>query len=247
MKAEKQRLDQLLVARGLAPSRQRAQALIMSGQVLVEDVPLTKAGALVSVDAELRVREPDHPYVSRGALKLEAALRAFAVSAQGKECLDVGASTGGFTEVLLLGGATKVFAVDAGHNQLHWKIRADPRVVSYEKTNARHLEFETLGQKVDVIVMDVSFISLEKILPALKQFSKPQETDWITLIKPQFEVGREKVGKGGIVQSPEDRLLAVSRVTEFANTIGLERLGLIDSPISGTDGNHEFLAHWKQR
>jgi 23S rRNA (cytidine1920-2'-O)/16S rRNA (cytidine1409-2'-O)-methyltransferase len=247
MKAEKQRLDQLLVSRGIAPSRQRAQALIMSGQVLVEDVPVTKAGALVPVEAQIRVRQQDHPYVSRGALKLEAALREFSVSVDGKECLDVGASTGGFTEVLLLGGASKVLAVDAGHNQLHWKIRADPRVVSYEKTNARHLEFKTLGQKLDVIVMDVSFISLEKILPALLQFSKPGETDWITLIKPQFEVGREKVGKGGIVSNPEDRLLAVGRVTEFANTIGLERLGLIDSPISGTDGNHEFLAHWKQR
>lgn len=247
MKAEKQRLDQLLVSRGIAPSRQRAQALIMSGQVLVEDVPVTKAGALVPVEAQIRVRQQDHPYVSRGALKLEAALREFSVSVEGKECLDVGASTGGFTEVLLLGGASKVLAVDAGHNQLHWKIRADPRVVSYEKTNARHLEFKTLGQKLDVIVMDVSFISLEKILPALLQFSKPGETDWITLIKPQFEVGREKVGKGGIVSNPEDRLLAVGQVTEFANTIGLERLGLIDSPISGTDGNHEFLAHWKQR
>jgi len=247
MKAEKQRLDQLLVSRGIAPSRQRAQALIMSGQVLVEDVPVTKAGALVLVEAQIRVRQHDHPYVSRGALKLEAALREFSVSVDGRECLDVGASTGGFTEVLLLGGASKVLAVDAGHNQLHWKIRADPRVVSLEKTNARHLEFKTLGQKVDVIVMDVSFISIEKVLPALLQFSKPGETDWITLIKPQFEVGREKVGKGGIVFNPEDRLMAVGRVTEFANTIGLERLGLIDSPISGTDGNHEFLAHWKQR
>ncbi len=247
MKPEKQRLDLLLVARGLAASRQRAQALIMGGQVLVNDEPATKAGVLVPHDATVRVREPDHPYVSRGALKLSAAMKSFGVNAAGRVGLDVGASTGGFTQVLLEAGASRVFAVDAGHNQLDWKIRNDPRVTSLEKTNARHLAFEQIGQKVDVIVVDVSFISLEKVLPALVPFAEPQGTDWITLIKPQFEVGREKVGKGGIVRDAADRQEVVTRITEFCGTIGLERLGLIESPIAGTDGNQEFLAHWKLR
>ena len=219
----------------------------MGGDVLVEDQPVTKAGQMVFTDAVIRLRGEDHPYVSRGALKLLGAIQSFGISCEGRVGLDVGASTGGFTQVLLEAGAPKVFAVDAGHNQLDWKIRQDPRVIVHEKTNARHMEFSLIGQTVDIIVVDVSFISLEKILPALRQFSLPGSTDWITLIKPQFEVGREKVGKGGIVQSQEDRQQAVASVTEFAMSIGLERQGLIDSPIAGTDGNQEYLAHWRQR
>lgn len=219
----------------------------MAGNVLVDDVPATKAGQQVPEDARLRLRGQDHPYVSRGGLKLEAALRAFWIDATGRDCLDVGASTGGFTQVLLVSGARKVFAVDAGHGQMDWQIRTDPRVVVLEKTNARHLDYELLGQKVDIIVMDVSFISIEKIIPALLVFDQPGHTDWVTLIKPQFEVGRDKVGKGGIVSDEADRQAVVERITAFALAHGLERRGLIDSPIAGSDGNREFLAHWRRR
>ncbi len=221
--------------------------MIMGGQVLVEDRPASKSGELIAPDARIRVREPDHPYVSRGALKLSAALKAFGVTARNRVGLDVGASTGGFTQVLLEDGAEKVFAVDAGHNQLDWKIRSDTRVVSLEKTNARNLEWAQIGQNVDIIVIDVSFISLEKVIPALLCFAKPELTDWITLIKPQFEAGRDKVGSGGIVRDPRTRIEVVERVTEFCAKLGLDRRGLIDSPIAGTDGNHEFLAHWMLR
>lgn len=242
----KKRIDLILVERGLAPSRERAQAWILAGKVLVKDIPVTKAGQQISVDAEIRVRGEDHPYVSRGGLKLQGALDQFSISAEARVGLDVGASTGGFTDVLLRRGAAKVFAVDVGINQLDWRIRNDPRVVVFEKVNARSLEFSVIGQKVDVIVIDVSFISLDKILPALLQFSKPLETDWLTLIKPQFEVGRDKVGKGGIVSSENDRLEAVERIKRFGESLGLIWQGLIESPITGTEGNVEFLAHWKQ-
>lgn len=243
---KKKRLDVLLAEKGLAPSRERAQSLILAGNVLVNDQPVTKAGHPVAEDAEIRIRGEDHPYVSRGGLKLAAALDAFQVSAAGRTALDIGASTGGFTHVLLLREAAKVFAVDVGHNQLDYKIRQDPRVISHEGVNARHIEFALIGQKVDLIVMDVSFISIEKILPALIPFASPA-TDWITLIKPQFEVGKELVGKGGIVTSDEARRQVIERLTRFGETLGLIRHGLIDSPITGTQGNKEFLAHWKLR
>lgn len=240
----KKRLDVLLVEKGLVPSRQRAQALIMSGNVLVEDQPVTKAGQLVSEESPIRIRGADHPYVSRGGLKLARAIEVFHLPVEARTALDIGASTGGFTEVLLLNGASRVFAVDVGHNQLDWKLRGDPRVVVREKINARDMKFEEIGQKVDLIVMDVSFISIEKILPNLVQFATP-ETDWITLIKPQFEVGKEKVGKGGIVTDEADRLAVVERITQSSESLGLRREGLVESPITGTDGNKEFLAHWK--
>ncbi len=240
----KKRLDILLVEKGLAPSRQRAQSLILSGNVLVNDVPVTKAGHSIPEEANIRIRGEDHPYVSRGGIKLAGALDAFQVSPEGRVGMDIGASTGGFTQVLLLRGATKVFAIDVGHNQLDWKIRQDPRVVVLEKINARSLEFKQVGEQAGIIVIDVSFISLEKIFPALIPFMTP-ETDLVTLVKPQFEVGREHVGKGGLVTSEEARQEAVERLTQFGKTLGLQRLGLIDSPITGTDGNKEFLAHWK--
>ena len=241
----KKRIDVLLVEKGLAPSRERAQSLILSGNVLVEDQPVTKPGTSIQEDAKIRIRGEDHPYVSRGGIKLAAALDQFKISADGKVGLDVGASTGGFTHVMLLRGAIKVFAVDVGHNQLDWKIRKDPRVIVHEKVNARSMEFGIVGQTVDLIVMDLSFISLEKVLPALLQFSRA-DTDWVSLVKPQFEVGREKVGKGGIVENLEDRLEAVERVSRFAESLGLVRQGLIESPITGAQGNQEFLAHWKR-
>jgi 23S rRNA (cytidine1920-2'-O)/16S rRNA (cytidine1409-2'-O)-methyltransferase len=241
----KKRIDLLLVERGLAATRERAQGLILAGQVLVSDVPVTKPGQSVSEEAAIRIRGDDHPYVSRGGIKLAAALEAFHISASGRSALDIGASTGGFTHVLLLNGAVKVFAVDVGHSQLDWLIRKDPRVVVHEKVNARNLEFALIGQKVDLIVVDVSFISLDKIFPAAMQFAH-SETDWVTLIKPQFEVGKEKVGKGGIVTSEDDRQEVIRRLVAFAESLGLAHLGLIESPITGTQGNKEFLAHWKR-
>jgi len=245
MSRSKKRLDVLLVERGLAQSRERAQALILSGNVLVGDQPRTKSGESYPEDVVIRLREPDHPYVSRGALKLLKAIETFQIPTEGKVGLDVGASTGGFTEILLRGGASKVFAVDVGHNQLDWKIRSDPKVVAIEKINARSMPFEVISQTVDVIVVDVSFISLDKIFGSLLQFMT-DATDLVTLIKPQFEVGRDEVGKGGIVTDRASAENAVQRLTDFAQGLGLRRLGLIKSPITGTDGNEEYLAHWKK-
>jgi 23S rRNA (cytidine1920-2'-O)/16S rRNA (cytidine1409-2'-O)-methyltransferase len=240
----KKRIDVLLVERGLAPSRERAQSLILSGNVLVDDVPVTKAGHVVSESVNVRVRGEDHPYVSRGGIKLASALDQFQIHAEGRVGIDVGASTGGFTQVLLMRGATRVHAIDVGHSQLDWKIRSDPRVKVQEGLNARLLKFEDIGESVGLIVVDVSFISLKLILPPLLSVATA-ETDWVTLIKPQFEVGKEKVGKGGLVQSDEDRQKAVSDLKAFGETLGLKMRGLIESPITGTQGNREFLAHWK--
>ncbi len=241
----KKRLDVLLVERGIAQSRERAQALILSGNVLVKDSPSTKAGTAFPVDIEIRLREADHPYVSRGALKLKKALEKFSINVRGKTTLDVGASTGGFTEILLENGALSVIALDVGFNQMDWKIRNDPRVICIEKTNARYLTFEQIRQKVDVAVIDVSFISLDKILPSVFPLVN-KGGDVVTLIKPQFEVGRDKIGRGGIVQSAEAREEAVNRITEVVKGLGWKRIHLIDSPITGTDGNIEYLAHWRR-
>lgn len=241
----KKRIDVLLVERGLVQSRERAQALILAGKVLVADTPCTKAGASFSEDVEIRLREADHPYVSRGALKLKAALEKFEIAVSGKTAIDVGASTGGFTQILLEGGALKVIALDVGFNQMDWKIRNDPRVECVEKVNARYLTAEIIRQKVDVAVIDVSFISLDKIFPALFPFVS-DGGDVVSLIKPQFEVGRDEVGKGGIVTSETARKESVNRITEVAKSLGWERVGLIESPITGTDGNIEFLAHWRR-
>jgi len=241
----KKRIDQLLVEKNLAQSRERAQSLILAGKVLVNDEPVTKSGQLVPVDAGIRLREEDHPYVSRGALKLKKALETFGIQVTGKIAMDVGASTGGFTEVLLENGVEKVFAVDVGHNQLAWKIRSNPKVVVIEKLNARQLEHPLLSQTIDIFVVDVSFISLDKILPETLRLATPG-TQWITLIKPQFEVGRSEVGKGGIVTDPQARQRAIENLTEFSNKIGLARRGLIESPITGTDGNIEYLALWEK-
>ncbi len=242
---KKKRLDILLVDRGLAQSRERAQALILSGNVLVKDTPSTKAGTPFPEDVEIRLREADHPYVSRGALKLKSALEKFRIDVSGKLALDVGASTGGFTEVLLQAGVTQVTAIDVGFNQMDWKIRNDPRVICVEKVNARYLTLEQIRQKVDITVIDVSFISLDKILPAIFPLVNP-DGDVISLIKPQFEVGRGDVGRGGIVQSDLARESAVQRITDSAKVLGWRRVHLIDSPITGTDGNIEYLAHWRR-
>ncbi len=241
----KTRLDVLLVQRGEAQSRERAQALILAGSVLVNDVPVTKAGTLVAENSSIRLRGQDHPYVSRGALKLVSAIKEFQIETKGRMGLDIGASTGGFTQVLLENGVARVFALDVGHSQLDWKIRSDERVVVIERTNARYLTFDVVGNICGLIVMDVSFISVIKILPALLQFAD-ERTDWIILVKPQFEVGREEIGKGGIVLSSDAREEALRRVIEEAERLGLECLGRAVSPITGTDGNVEFLTHFRK-
>lgn len=241
----KKRLDVLLVEKGFAQSRERAQALILSGDVLVKDVPVTKAGTPIDEEAPIRLRKEDHPYVSRGAMKLKAALEKFGVSVRDKTALDVGASTGGFTQILLEAGAKKVTALDVGFNQMDWKIRNDPRVECIEKVNARYLTQDIVRQKVDVVVIDVSFISLDKIFPAVFPFVEAGG-DVISLVKPQFEVGREDVGKGGIVVSDEARQEALQRITDFVKGLGWTRVGLVESPITGTEGNIEYLAHWRK-
>lgn len=244
---DKRRIDLLLVERGIVPSREKAQRLLLAGEVLVNDQPVTKAGALVKTDSEIRLRNPMDHYVSRGAYKLLGALDAFQVDCTGKQGLDIGASTGGFTQVLLERGAVSVVALDVGTNQLDWKIRNDPRVRVLEKTNARHLGYADFGQFFDVIVVDVSFISLDKILPTARVLLNPTSGSLITLIKPQFEVGPENVGKGGIVTDENARNAAVERIRSFGEGIGLSFVQLINSPITGTDGNVEYLAHWKVR
>ncbi len=193
----KKRLDLFLVEKGLVATRERAQALILAGQVLVDDVPHTKPGHSVSNAALIRIRGVDHPYVSRGGVKLEAAISTFKIETKGRIALDVGVSTGGFSHVLLLRDVLRVHGIDVGRNQLDWQIRNDPRMFLKEQTNARYLKFEQIGEKVDLIVIDVSFISLEKVLPALIQFAHA-DTDWVVLIKPQFEVGRDLVDVEGL-------------------------------------------------
>lgn len=241
-KSSKIRLDLLLVERGLVESRERGQAMIIAGQILVNGQKQEKAGAFVPGDAEIRILGGRLPYVSRGGLKLEAALREFKVTVEGKIALDVGASTGGFTDCLLQQGCKKVYAVDVGYGQMAWKIRQDPRVVVIERTNIRELAPSFVPEPVDIVVIDVSFISLEKVIPSVLKFLKPA-SEIIALIKPQFEVGREQVGKGGIIRDEAARTAAVERITAFVRGQGCEVKGVIPSPITGQDGNVEYLMH----
>jgi 23S rRNA (cytidine1920-2'-O)/16S rRNA (cytidine1409-2'-O)-methyltransferase len=236
----KERLDKLLVERGLAETRAKAQALILAGQVFNEGQRLDKAGQLVALNAPLAVKQT-MPFVGRGGLKLAAALDHFQIEAAGKICLDIGASTGGFTDCLLQRGASRVVAMDVGHGQLDWKLRQDPRVEVRENINARYLTPEDFGERFDLVVMDVSFISLTKILPVVPPLVQPSAVA-ITLIKPQFEVGRDEVGKGGIVRDAAAQQRVVEEVVRFAESIGLHARGVMDSPILGADGNREFLA-----
>ena len=246
---KKVRLDQRLLELDLVKSKSRAQALIIAGKVLVNDVPVTKCGATVTIESTIRLKEADHPYVSRGGLKLEKALLEFKIDVEGKVALDVGASTGGFTDVLLSQGAKFVVAVDVGRNQLDWKLRTDDRVLSLEGVNARNLRKEDLPEHlasaIDVIVVDVSFISLKLILPALLSFFR-ESTRAVTLIKPQFEVGRENVGEGGIVRDDNARQRVIKEIEESALQIGLILKALIESPIKGSKGNVEYLAFWQK-
>jgi 23S rRNA (cytidine1920-2'-O)/16S rRNA (cytidine1409-2'-O)-methyltransferase len=240
---EKERIDKLLVDIGLADSRTKAHALVMAGVVLVDEKRVDKPSERVSTGALIRIKgdTPEARYVGRGGLKLEGALKEFKIDPVEMKCLDVGASTGGFTDCLLQHGASRVVAVDVGTNQLAWKVRNDDRVTVLENRNARSLTMADLPFSPDLVVMDVSFISVTKILPALKELLS-ENGKIIVLIKPQFEVGRGEVGKGGIVREPEKHQAVVDSVTEFAASIGLQRLGLMDSPILGAEGNKEFLA-----
>ncbi len=236
----KKRLDCLLVERGLAPSRQRAQALILAGQVLADGLPRDKAGTLVDEGAALSVRGQDMPYVSRGGLKLEAALDAFGVDPAGLACLDVGASTGGFSDCLLLRGARHVTAVDVGYGQLAWKIRQDERVTVMERTNVRYLTAADLPERPELAVIDVSFISLALVLPVVKELLAPGGRV-IALVKPQFEVGKEQVGKKGVVRDPVLHQEVISAIMACAERLGFRHLGPVESPILGPEGNKEFL------
>jgi 23S rRNA (cytidine1920-2'-O)/16S rRNA (cytidine1409-2'-O)-methyltransferase len=245
----KVRLDKLLVDRGLAVSRERAQALILAGKVLVDDQKLEKAGAPVLEDAAIRLLGEDLKFVSRGGVKLESALDNWRIDVGGKVCLDVGASTGGFTDCLLQHGAAQVIALDTGYGQMDFKLRQNERVRLLEKTNARYLTRENLGTMVDLIVVDVSFISATLILPAVVGAGFPQLRDQrhgrqiVVLVKPQFEAGREHVGKGGIVREEKVQLQAVERVRESLRALGADRTDVIESPILGVEGNREFLLY----
>ena len=239
------RLDALLVERGLAASRERARALILAGQVRVNGQPLTKAGAPVRPDAEVTLLVADHPYVGRGGLKLEHALRTFNVSAAGRLALDIGASTGGFTDVMLKQGATRVVALDVGHGQLDWTLRTDPRVIVLERVNARTLTPEQLppdARTFDLVTIDVSFISLRQVLPVVPPLLAPH-ADVIALVKPQFEAGRHEVGKRGIVRDASVQARVVDDVIDAALALGLSRAGVSESPITGMEGNREYLLH----
>ena len=241
--ADKMRLDLLLVERGLAETRQRAQAVIMSGQVYVREQKVDKAGAQVEADAPVEVRGQGLRYVSRGGLKLEKAMETFSgLALDGAVCADIGASTGGFTDCMLQNGAAKVYAVDVGYGQLAWSLRQDPRVVCLERTNARYLTREQVPDPLDFASVDVSFISLRLILPALRALLKP-EGQAVCLVKPQFEAGREKVGKKGVVRDPRVHLEVVERFLADAGDAGFSVKGMTFSPIKGPEGNIEYLAH----
>lgn len=237
------RLDQLLVTRGLAQSRERARALVLAGHVSVAGRTVDKAGTLVDAEADVAVRTPDHPWVGRGGLKLDHVLDVFGVDVTERTALDIGASTGGFTDVLLQRGARRVVAVDVGHNQIAWRLRTDPRVTVIEGLNARALERGDLpadAGPIDIVTIDVSFISLRHILPVVPPLLAPGGRV-IALVKPQFEAGRDEVGKGGIVADPAVHARVVDEVTRFGREVGLERAGLEASPITGVAGNREFF------
>jgi 23S rRNA (cytidine1920-2'-O)/16S rRNA (cytidine1409-2'-O)-methyltransferase len=235
------RADQRLVELGLAESRARAQALILAGKVFADGRRVEKPGQMLAADVALEVRGQDHPWVSRGGLKLDHALKHFALSPAGRVCLDIGASTGGFTDVLLARGAARVHAVDVGHGQLAWKLRSDPRVVVHERVNARYLTAAMIGEPIGALTCDASFIGLATILPAPLALCTPGA--WaVALIKPQFEAGPEAVGKGGVVRDPAVHAAVCARVRDWwAGLSGWRVLGITESPITGPEGNREFL------
>ncbi len=241
---KKQRLDQLLFERGFTESRERAKTTIMSGLVFVNGQRADKPGMPVDPEAAVEVRGEALPFVSRGGFKLDKALKVFPVDPAGKLCIDCGASTGGFTDVLLQHGAKKVYSVDVGYGQLAWKLRTDPRVVNLERTNLRYISRDQIPEELDLAVMDVSFISIRLILPAVQPLLKPG-ADYICLIKPQFEAGREEVGKKGVVRDPAVHLQVVQGILDFVPDLGFTAMGLDYSPIRGPEGNIEYICYLK--
>jgi 23S rRNA (cytidine1920-2'-O)/16S rRNA (cytidine1409-2'-O)-methyltransferase len=237
----KQRIDKLLLERGLVPSRERAQALVLAGRVLVNEQKVQKPGVSVDSDCQIRLLGNDLRYVSRGGLKLEKALQHWSIQVAGLTCVDIGASTGGFTDCLLQHGAAKVIAIDTGYGQIDMKLRQDPRVVLHEKTNARFLKSDAVSEPVQFVAMDVSFISATLVLPAVVAAATPNGI--VVLVKPQFEVGREKVGKGGIVRDQQAQLGAVKKISDALTELGYVVREPIDSPILGAEGNREFLLY----
>jgi 23S rRNA (cytidine1920-2'-O)/16S rRNA (cytidine1409-2'-O)-methyltransferase len=243
--AGKERIDKLMVQRQLAGSRERARALILAGRVVVDDQTIDKVGTQVDTGAEIRLRGEDIPYVSRGGLKLACALDQFAIKVDGRIAIDVGASTGGFTDCLLQRGVERVFAVDVGYGQLAWKLRDHSRVVNLERTNIRYLTTDRLDAQPNLAVIDASFISLEKVLPATLALLAPG-SDIVALIKPQFEVGKGQVGKGGVVKDPEQHAQVVDKIRLLATGLGCLVVHLCESPILGSKGNREFLIHLRK-
>ena len=243
--APRARLDVVVAERGLAPSRERARALILAGRVRVDGTIVSKAGTPVAVAAVISVVEPDFPWVGRGGVKLAHALDVFTIAVVGREALDIGASTGGFTDVLLTRGAVRVVALDVGHGQLDWLLREDPRVVVLERRNARDLDPAWLPGRVDLVTIDVSFISLRLVLPGVPAVLRPG-ADIVALVKPQFEAGRHEVGKGGLVKDPAVHQAVQDRVADAARQCGLTPVSFTPSPITGATGNQEFLLHLKQ-
>ncbi|MGD9018546.1 MAG: TlyA family RNA methyltransferase [Desulfobacterales bacterium] len=237
-----QRIDAALVEKGLAQSRDRAKRLVMSGRVLVNDIPVDKPGTQIAADAVLTIKGEEIPYVSRGGLKLEKALVIFGIDPNGMVCMDVGASTGGFTDCLLQRGAERVFAVDVGYGQLAWSLRQNPRVVLFERTNIRRMSPTDLPEPVDLAVIDVSFISLRIVVPVVQSFLKTNGTI-LALIKPQFEVGKGRVGKGGVVRDAALHDEVIRDLTSYFSSVGLDCREVIPSPIRGAKGNREFLIH----
>jgi 23S rRNA (cytidine1920-2'-O)/16S rRNA (cytidine1409-2'-O)-methyltransferase len=240
--SEKKRLDVLLVERGLAETRAKAQALVLAGAVFSGEKKLDKAGTAYSDDTPLEVKSRDHPWVSRGGIKLAHALAHFAIEVSGLVALDIGASTGGFTDVLLQKGAARVYAVDVGHGQLAWKLRQDPRVVVLERVNARYLTAEQVPEPPDIVVCDASFIGLETVLPSALGLAKPQ-AQLVALIKPQFEVGPERVGKNGVVRDPVLHQEVCERIAAWLTGRDWQVMGIVESPIRGPEGNIEFLIY----
>jgi 23S rRNA (cytidine1920-2'-O)/16S rRNA (cytidine1409-2'-O)-methyltransferase len=241
----KERIDKLLIEKRIVQSRERARSLIMEGRVIVEDRTIDKPGTKVDVEVQLQIRGEDLPYVSRGGVKLEGALNAFGVHPSGMVVMDVGASTGGFTDCVLQKGARKVYAVDVGYGQLAWKLRKDPRVVNLERRNIRYLKREEVEEEVGLILIDTSFISIEKYLPHLLGFLRKGGTI-ISLIKPQFEVGKGEVGKGGVVKDPALHQKVIERISQFSRGLGLKVLRVIESSLLGPKGNKEFFIYLKK-
>lgn len=242
----KERLDRMLMQKGLVSSRERAKALIMEGHVLVNNIPVTKAGALIRDEDMISLKGTESPYVSRGGIKLEAALKHFGIDVNGSTAMDVGASTGGFTDCMLKMGAKRVYSIDVGYGQFDWQLRHDPRVILLERTNIRYLERQGIPEGIDIAAVDVSFISLTKVIPKITEFLKPEGVI-IALLKPQFEVGKGEVGKGGIVREEEKRLLALESVSHELERAGIEAQGVMQSPIKGQKGNIEYLLYLRKR